>query len=176
MKTIDMFDSTQANRVAVLNGWFIEYSKASTAEYQHLVFDSPSAKSTYHGGQKSIWIINGVDKTVFYCDGDPERTPSKTTIETASDILLDLTEKGLLFNEARREKLITYTTPNHSSKNYIHDKWAEFHAMKVTGTCDAKQCEKPATTWFGLTSVAHCGNESCINELQHNFDQHCTEK
>ena len=43
--------------------------------------------------------------------------------------------------------------------------YEEFTSIKVTGNCDARRCESPATRWYGNTSLATCGNISCIDEL-----------
>jgi len=46
-------------------------------------------------------------------------------------------------------------------------KWyKEFHSMRVTGTCDAFGCNKPATTWFGNSSAATCGDAKCIDRIR----------
>lgn len=51
------------------------------------------------------------------------------------------------------------------------EEWAEkFNRMPVTGDCDAG-CGKPATTWFGLTSCATCGDSACVNVLQDSYDR-----
>jgi hypothetical protein len=47
---------------------------------------------------------------------------------------------------------------------------AGFDKMPVTGHCDAG-CGKPATTWFGLTSCASCGDSACVNVLQDSYDR-----
>lgn len=52
--------------------------------------------------------------------------------------------------------------------------WAsEFHGMKVTGKCDSG-CGKPATTWFGNTSAATCGDLDCIHKQQEAYEAHCS--
>jgi hypothetical protein len=46
----------------------------------------------------------------------------------------------------------------------------KLNAMPITGTCDSKSCDKPATRWFGRTSCATCGDQKCIAELQYEYD------
>lgn len=51
------------------------------------------------------------------------------------------------------------------------DDWTtKFDQMPVTGNCDA-HCGKPATTWFGHTSCATCGDSACINALRDSYEQ-----
>lgn len=50
------------------------------------------------------------------------------------------------------------------------DKWRDsLDKMPVSGQCDAR-CGKPATTWFGRTSCATCGDSACVNVLQDSYD------
>lgn len=46
----------------------------------------------------------------------------------------------------------------------------ELNAIPITGTCDSKFCDKPATRWFGRTSCASCGAPKCVAELQYEYD------
>lgn len=51
------------------------------------------------------------------------------------------------------------------------DWYKKFHAMKVTGLCDSG-CGRLATTWFGNTSAATCGDKVCVDEQQREYDDH----
>lgn len=42
--------------------------------------------------------------------------------------------------------------------------------IKVTGACDAG-CGKLATTWFGDTACATCGDSACVNVMQDSYDR-----
>lgn len=46
----------------------------------------------------------------------------------------------------------------------------ELDEIEVTGTCDAG-CGKPATTWFGATACATCGDSACVNVIQDSYDR-----
>lgn len=51
------------------------------------------------------------------------------------------------------------------------DQWAaNFDKLPVTGDCDAG-CGRPATTWFGMTSCAHCGDVVCHATLQVRYNE-----
>lgn len=53
----------------------------------------------------------------------------------------------------------------------LDEKWLDsFDKMPVSGQCDAR-CGKPATTWFGMTSCATCGDSACVNVLQDSYDR-----
>jgi hypothetical protein len=50
-------------------------------------------------------------------------------------------------------------------------KWQDsFDKLPVTGSCDGG-CGKPATTWFGRTSCATCGDSACVKVLQDSYDR-----
>lgn len=46
----------------------------------------------------------------------------------------------------------------------------KFNAMPIDGNCDSL-CGKPANTWFGNTSRATCGDQTCINHLQSEYNE-----
>lgn len=95
---IDLFEEpNNEQRISIVAGWFIVPDQSTTAENQELVFDVQGAKAQHHTGQKSVWIINGIDKSVFYSNGDPYRVPSKDIIDRASNILINLTKAKKLF-------------------------------------------------------------------------------
>lgn len=45
-----------------------------------------------------------------------------------------------------------------------------FHSIPVTNKCDAG-CGKEATTWFGNTSCATCGDSRCEGIMQAEYNQ-----
>lgn len=104
---IDLFFSATDRVIPVASGWFIAPSKKSTVVNQSLYFDLSGIPSTYYAGQKSEWVLNGIEKSAFYADGDPDRIPSKAIIDQASDLLIKLTNAGELFPETL-ERVIYY--------------------------------------------------------------------
>lgn len=48
--------------------------------------------------------------------------------------------------------------------------YKQFHSIPVTNKCDAG-CGKEATTWFGNTSCATCGDSRCVAEMQREHDK-----
>lgn len=106
-------------RVDIGQGWFVQYTNKSTRESQDLIYDCPGTPSDYHRGQKSEWQINGVTGEVFYCDGDPDRRPSKSIVGRASEALKQLDEQGLLFIEAKRVEKSIEKTDHHGQASYM---------------------------------------------------------
>lgn len=93
----DLFVINRTSRVPVSAGWFICPDAKTTAENQLLVFDLPGVVATHDSGQRSKWLLNGIDKIALCIDGDQSRIPSKALIENASHILVELTNSGRLF-------------------------------------------------------------------------------
>ncbi len=90
MKQIDCFECNFRNLIPVLSCWYLNPSRQSTAEIQELIFLAPGLNS-------SFWIINALDKTITYLEGDHTNCPTSEVIDEASAMLMTLTKQCLLF-------------------------------------------------------------------------------
>jgi hypothetical protein len=99
---IELFNPlTPANYYPLNHSWYIEVSKCSTADYQHIIFmcdDLPSSK----------WLINALDEEVLYLSGDQSREPNFELVREASRVLIEMTKSGLLFPKPLNEVIYTH--------------------------------------------------------------------